>query len=413
MHLLLLNDDVLGPGSRGGVAVVVDQYRRAYAAAGHRVTLITTHQDPSRDAEVRSADASGEIISLLVDVPLKGRHRRCVAQTPVVRRVGELLQELRPDAVHAHNVHTYLGYPVLSAARAITPHVVLSAHDTFLVSFARVGGPRYEAACTAGHPYRMPWWEHLRTVGREYWPLRNGAIRRIVRTSTSAVVPCSVALKAFLEANAIPCGPVIPHPAPVLPDVAPSRIEAFRRQYAVDGPAMLFGGRLSGDKGLTAFLAAAERVVAMLPSARFVIVGDADRLAPSLAGCSPALHAALRTTGWLPVEEFAVAVAACDALTVPSVYLDAMPTMTLWALASGRPVVGTCFGGTPELLHDGETGFVIHPGHAQEYAEKMLAVLSHPDRARAMGDAGRRFVQEHNALAVIAGEYLTLLTSVS
>ena len=167
VHIVILNDDVLGPDARGGVAVVVDQYRRGYTAAGHTVTLITTHQNPAKGKEVRWTDAAGNIISVLVDVPVKGRHWRCVQPNDIEPRVRTLLQGLRPDAIHVHNIHTYMTYRVLIPAREVTERVFITAQDTFLVSFARVGGPRYEAAVLAGKPYRMHWWDHLRAVGRE------------------------------------------------------------------------------------------------------------------------------------------------------------------------------------------------------------------------------------------------------
>lgn len=254
----------------------------------------------------------------------------------------------------------------------------------------------------------MHWWQHLASVGREYWPLRNPIIRSILCSSVRAVVPCSTALKTFLEVNGVPCTAVIPHPAPPVAPIDPSRIDAFRTKHTIDGPAMIFGGRLSGDKGLTAFLDAAERVLHRVPSARFVIVGDSNRFA-SLEHRPRQLQEAVRLTGWLPVDEFAVAVAACDALTVPSLYLDALPTMTLWAMALGKPVVGTCFGGTPELIEDGRTGFVAHPGHPEEYAEKMIMVLQDSAGARDMGTEAKRWVEQTHALPTIAGKYLELL----
>lgn len=408
VHIVILNDDVLGPGARGGVAVVVDQYRRGYAAAGHRVTLVTTHQHPAEGLEKRWSDASGEIVSILVDVPVRGRHRRCVSRTDVEPRVRTILAGLKPDAVHAHNVHTYLTYRSLVAARAFTDRVFITAQDTFLVSFARVGGPRYEAAVLAGKPYVMHWWDHLRAVGREYWPLRNMRIRRILKNCVRKVVVYSAAMEKFMHDNGVCNTAFIHHSVDEAFSVGPERVTAFKKRYNIDGPAVLFGGRLSGDKGMDSLLAAAERVVAGLPSSRFLVIGDAQRFAPYLSRLSPALRASLRQIDWLSLEDFQAALAASDVVTVPSVYLDALATMNLWGLAAGKPVVGSVFGGAPDLIVDGETGFLVNPKDAKEFADRMLTLLKDPVRAAKMGERGRERVRKEFSLGEQIRKYVAL-----
>ena len=64
-------------------------------------------------------------------------------------------------------------------------------------------------------------------------------------------------------------------------------------------------------------------------------------------------------------------------------------------MAMGLPVVASAVGGNPELVRDGETGFVYPAGNVQELAEALTHLLGDPDRARAMGRAGRaRFEAE-------------------
>ena len=155
MHIVLLNDDAL-PEAKGGAAVIVDHLRRGYTEAGHKVTLITTHQDQSHEREERRKDSYGDIISIQVFYPLQRRHRLCLQNPNVTPLLEKLFDELKPDVVHVHNVHTYLTYESLRIARKHTEKVFLTAHDTFLVSFDRIRGAAYEKAALDGNPFHIP-----------------------------------------------------------------------------------------------------------------------------------------------------------------------------------------------------------------------------------------------------------------
>jgi glycosyltransferase involved in cell wall biosynthesis len=68
---------------------------------------------------------------------------------------------------------------------------------------------------------------------------------------------------------------------------------------------------------------------------------------------------------------------------------EGSPLAVIEAMAAGVPVVATGVGGVPELVADGETGFVVPPGAASALAAAVEAVLSDPARARRLGAAGR------------------------
>ena len=68
------------------------------------------------------------------------------------------------------------------------------------------------------------------------------------------------------------------------------------------------------------------------------------------------------------------------------------------AMAAGLPVVGSEVGGTPELVQEGETGLLVPPRDPQALSERLLALLREPERARALGAAGRKRVEQEFAL---------------
>jgi glycosyltransferase involved in cell wall biosynthesis len=83
-----------------------------------------------------------------------------------------------------------------------------------------------------------------------------------------------------------------------------------------------------------------------------------------------------------------------DVLVQPS-RADNLPLAVLEAMAAGLPVVGTRVGGIPELVVNGETGFVVEPEDPPALAEALDSLAGNPELRRKLGDAGRRRGLEH------------------
>jgi glycosyltransferase involved in cell wall biosynthesis len=83
-----------------------------------------------------------------------------------------------------------------------------------------------------------------------------------------------------------------------------------------------------------------------------------------------------------------------DVFVLPSLW-EGLPIALLEAMAAGLPVVATAVGGTPEVVVEGETGFLVPPRDPEALAEAILRLLREPDLRRRMGEAGRKRVAEH------------------
>lgn len=114
-----------------------------------------------------------------------------------------------------------------------------------------------------------------------------------------------------------------------------------------------------------------------------LLVGRIDAGQNSMSDSSSTSN--IRTTGWLDEVEMKKALCMADIVLVPSVYLDPFPTVNLEAMAAMKPVVGTCFGGTPEAVVDGVTGFVTNPYDTGQMADKIQYLLDNPDIAKKNG----------------------------
>lgn len=410
MNIALLNDEAF-PVGRGGTGVVVARLRQMYRDAGHETLFITSHSNPARGPLERTEDTFGPIASIHRSYDLRKRHRLCMHDEPTTTAIANLLQEFRPDAVHAHNLHMHLTYDALNAAKKFTNRVFLTANDVFLVAFNRVNTKRYFESVIRNTPYRMHSWEHLAAVGRKYWPLRNTAIRRILRESGTTVVAISNAQKEFLEANGIRVGTVIYNGVPPSMRASDAEAQAFRQTMNLTGPTILFGGRIRADKGIFAIFQAFDRVLDHVPTAHLLLVTDNKRVEGFLPAATPRVRAAARCTGWIPATDLPVAYAAATVVTTPSLCLDPFNLMNAEAMMAGKPVVGTIFGGTPEIVEHGVTGYVCDPRDTKEYARYLVDVLTEPAKAAKMGEAGKKRAEEKFSLERQGEEYLKLFAT--
>jgi glycosyltransferase involved in cell wall biosynthesis len=151
-------------------------------------------------------------------------------------------------------------------------------------------------------------------------------------------------------------------------------------------------GRLSPEKGFDLLVRVAEPLVRVDPSLGFILFGDGplrNKLAGQIAAANLTDHVILAgfrndLDHYLPF---------LDLLVLPS-HTEGLPNVVLEASAAGIPVVATAVGGTPEVIEDGVSGFLVRPGDTAALGKRIAQVLASPDEGRAMGAEGRRIVRD-------------------
>jgi glycosyltransferase involved in cell wall biosynthesis len=96
-------------------------------------------------------------------------------------------------------------------------------------------------------------------------------------------------------------------------------------------------------------------------------------------------------------EDVAPWYAVCDAVMLTSAS-EGTPVTIIEALAAGRAVVATRVGGVPDVVDEGETGFLVRPGDTRALAERLEILAREPDRRMAMGETGRERVLRRYAV---------------
>jgi len=165
-------------------------------------------------------------------------------------------------------------------------------------------------------------------------------------------------------------------------------------------------GRLSPEKGFEILVKAAERVLREYPSVGFILFGEG----PERAHLQKQLNAVGLNQSFIlagfraDLDRF---LPHFDLLVLPS-YTEGMPNVILEAFAAGVPVVATAVGGTPEIVEDGVSGYLVPAGDAEMLAERICQALDNPDELPDMGRRGRMCVQEKFGFATQAELYRQL-----
>jgi glycosyltransferase involved in cell wall biosynthesis len=212
------------------------------------------------------------------------------------------------------------------------------------------------------------------------------------------VIAVSRAVARVLEGDGLPAARVrVVYEG--VPDRPPAQGgEEALRALGVPAGAPVVGNvaALTAHKDHATLLAAAARVIARVPDARFVIVGQGE------------LESRLRTQAYdLGLESRVVfagfrsdvdrLLPAFDVFCLSS-HMEGLGTSLLDAMCYARAVVGTSAGGIPEAVEDGVTGRVVPPGQPDALAAALTDVLLDRARRDAMGRAGRkRFLERFTA----------------
>ncbi|MCI0456894.1 MAG: glycosyltransferase, partial [Gemmataceae bacterium] len=164
------------------------------------------------------------------------------------------------------------------------------------------------------------------------------------------------------------------------------------QQFFATPPRYIVGaaGRLSPEKGFGVLVEAARQLVQVEDSAGFVLFGDG----PLREALVRQIEAAGLTRRFLLAgfhDDLDGYLPFLDLLVLPS-FTEGLPNVVLEAAAARVPVVATAVGGTPEVIEEGVSGFLVPPGDPASLARRIRDVLDSETRRREMGQHGRQRV---------------------
>ena len=198
------------------------------------------------------------------------------------------------------------------------------------------------------------------------------------------------------------------------PDAATDVLQ--RHGIDPDAPSVMFIGRVTRQKGITHLLDAAA---SFAPEAQLVLCAgapDTPEIGAEVRAQVEALRATRRGVFWIeemvPVPEKVQLLSHASVFVCPSVY-EPFGLINLEAMACEAPVVASAVGGIPEIVVDGETGWLVPAGDPGALAERVNALVADPGTARRMGRAGRQRVLDEFRWDVIADRTVALYRSLT
>jgi glycosyltransferase involved in cell wall biosynthesis len=399
MRILFLADDI-PPHSPGGAGIIAWHVACAFRDAGHDVHVITTTADETR----HFTQDDIPVIAIHARYPMRWRGWLSLYNPQVMRPFKDALKQIRPDVVNAHNVHMNLSYASIVAASKMGIPVTYLAHDVMPFAYGKIDYFINPEQCGAENlaVYRLPRGHNLRQMRLRYNPLRNLVIRRVLTRHTKIRTAVSDALRIALQANGLPPFRVVYNGFDVdafsRPDEAV--INQIKNRLNLNGRIVIFfAGRLTEGKGSRQLLAALNEAVTSQPHLTLLALSATLIDRNLLVGLDNLRDEHLREGGWLTGEELLAAFHLADMVTAPSIIFDSSPTVIFEAMAVGKPVIATCYGGAPETVIDGETGFVINPFDTAQFAEKIVVLASDSALRERFGAAGKRHLKENFSLA--------------
>ena len=193
------------------------------------------------------------------------------------------------------------------------------------------------------------------------------------------------------------------------------RSAAMREKLGIpaDAPTVVTVARLFPQKGYEYVIPAAVKVLAQRPDTHFLFVGDGpmyNELTARLQADNIAGN--FHFAGLVPPAEVASYIAQADLLWHLSLH-EGLPRAVVQALASGIPAIGFALDGTPEVIIDGETGFLTAAEDTDAVAAGTVKLLADPEMRAAFGAAGKAKVLRQfdwkRMSDILETEYLTLL----
>lgn len=169
----------------------------------------------------------------------------------------------------------------------------------------------------------------------------------------------------------------------------------IEKQLDERGNMVGYVGRLSKEKGILNFLQAIPMIIKKEDSIGFVIGGDgplSNNTREYVARRK--LTNKVRLTGWISHEKLSSCLNELRLLVLPS-FTEGLPNILLEAMACGTPVLATCVGAIPDVIADGETGFLLESNDPRYASDKITKLIGKPELLEKISKNAYRWVREN------------------
>ena len=373
----------------GGPAIHVTNLAAGLETRGYHTTLVAGSLAWGEDSMAFLAERLGVSV---VSVPEIQREISVLHDLRSVRRIASIIREERPHILHTHTAKAgaIARAAALLAADARPPVVLHTFHGHVLKGYFKPGRT---------------------AVFRE-------VERSLARASNVLVAVSPEVRDDLVELGVAPREKfaVVRLGIPLAERLDDATTERdYRRLYGISPDAFVVGwvGRMTGVKATGAVLEIVRATRDRGVDAVLCMVGDGpdrdrlEQLARDLGVARECFFAGYQS-------EIAGYYRLFDAFVLPSVN-EGTPVSAIEALASGTPVVANRVGGVPDVVRDGEDGFLVEAGDVEGAARRLADLAADPALRERLGESGRARVLERYSVARLVDDvdrlYRALLES--
>ncbi len=355
----------------GGPSLHVTYLARGLAERGYETTLVAG--DVGRGEESMAFVAESEGVDV-VRLPGLSRALSPLRDAAAAWRLARIIRRVRPDVVHTHTAKAGAVGRFGALLSGTRPVIVHTFHGHVLRGYFGLGGTLVFRVIETALA-RIS--DRLIAVSPE---VRDELVRlRVAPERKFSVIRLGIELEQRVRFEG---------------DTA-----EVRRRHGIPAEKFVVGwfGRMTAVKRtedlLTMLTGTRERGI----DAMLVLVGDGDdrrlleQRAHDLGIAKSCLFLGYQES---VAEWFAI----CDAVILTSAN-EGTPVTLIEALAAGRPVVATRVGGVPDVVEDGETGFLVRAADTHAMAERLEILARDPERRAEMGRLGRERMLRRYAVA--------------
>ncbi len=387
MRILYVNDFY----EYGGTEVIMQELANLMRSRGHE-TYFATASDSQTEAHHRIDRIKSRIPYML---------RRTVffnVDPLATRSMKRIIQKVKPDILHCHNLE-YVSLAPVKLALSLKLPCAVTFHDHWPICLKRSMVKSEKALCEKRN------WDDCASVCRykKYDRLIRPFViqgmeerRRILSSPEIRLVCVSNYLKEIIIGFGYP-----PENITVIHNGVNSGF--FRPGSEQPERMVLFVGRFIKPKGLGDFVTTAKEVKRRLKEVEFVAIG----------GKMEQDETPVTKIGWLPRSDLIAYYQKATCLCIPSSLPEPLPTVALEAMACGKPIVAYSVGGIPEIVDNGKDGFLVQPGDVQALSERVAYLLENKEIAQTMGESARRKLIRSFSLKTMADCYERLYSSIT
>lgn len=319
------------------------------------------------------------------------------------RRVKKIIRNLNPDVVQVQNLYPLISPRVLKTIKAAGVPVVMRC-------------PNYRLFCPTGLFYDPSGNICEKCTGpiRELWCVRKNcmenrskslayALRNYVARITDVfrkyvdvfIVQSNFQRKKFIELG-IEADRIC-----VLPGITP---ELSENEIYTNGKVVSFVGRVSREKGINDFLAAANK----MPEVKFAIAGN---IAKGFTYKNPSGN--IEWKGFLNGKDLDNFYRQSAVIVVPSKWYEGFPNVITRAMYHSKPVITTDIGCFPDIIDHGVNGFMYPSGDIDSLVAQIRRIVSNPSEAERMGKKGREKAEKEYSRDVIYDKLMGIYSKVT